>query len=68
MSRNQSEACRSRMEGILESSVEGKMRKDKAAARREEQLIQELERQDNIITNAKHEESITYRRDAEEQR
>ena len=58
MSRNHSEACRSRMEGILEDSVEGKMRKDKAAARREEQLTQELERQDKIITNAKPEESI----------
>ena len=46
------------MEGILEDSVEGKMRKDKAAARREEQLTQELERQDKSITNAKPEESI----------
>ena len=34
------------------------MRKDKATARREEQLIQEPERQDKIVTNAKPEESI----------
>ena len=34
------------------------MRKDKAAARREERLIRELERQDNIITNAKLDEYI----------
>ena len=46
------------MEGMLESSVEGNMRKDKTAARREEQLTQELYRQDKIITNAKPEESI----------
>ena len=58
VSRNHSEACRSRMEGILEDSVEGKMRKDRAAARREEQLTWELERQDKIITNAKPEGSI----------
>ena len=34
------------------------MRKDKAAARRREQLTQELEGQGNITTNAKPEESI----------
>ena len=58
MSRNHSEACRSHMEGILEDSVEGKMRKDKAAARREYKLPRKLERQDKISTNAKPEESI----------
>ena len=58
MSRNNSEACRSRMEGIFEDSVEGKMRKGKAVARRKEQFIQELGRQDKIIANAKPEESI----------
>ena len=42
----------------LKSSVEGKMRKDKTAARREQQLTRELKRQDEIITNAKPEESI----------
>ena len=46
------------MEGILESGVEGKMRKDKAAVRCEGQLTQELERQDKITTNAKPEGSI----------
>ena len=46
------------MEGILERGVEGTTRKDKAAARREEQLTRERERQDKIITNAKPEESI----------
>ena len=58
MFRNHGEACRSRMEGILEDSVEGKMHKDKAAARREEQLTQEIKRQDKIIKNAKPDESI----------
>ena len=58
MFRNHSEASRSQMEGIFENRVEGKIRYDKAAARREDQSTRELERQDNIITNADSEESI----------
>ena len=34
VSRHLSEACRSRMEGLLEDCAAGKMRKDQAAARR----------------------------------
>ena len=59
MSRNHNEACPPRMEGIIESSVEGNMRKIKAAVRRKEQLTRELEGQDKIITNGKHVESIS---------
>ena len=47
--RNQTEACKSQTQIALEQTDAGRLRKEPAATRREEQLSKELEKEDTLI-------------------
>ena len=58
-SRKPTEACRLRIEGALEQTDIGRLRKERAAARKDDQLTHALEVEDTLVQEAAKKSAIS---------